>query len=534
MPNTMLNFPNQDTSYAFGYMKKLITNIKQVDLSINFFKKCINSKYIMKNYPDYCASLNEYDMSIVKHADEYIKQMKVNNFNESNIIEANKKVFHFLNIYFNYYGLSWNKREIVINKKIFSLEDVLQYSFSSESSIFDTIFNDNLIKNDKDIIILNIEHSFQLPFAIRFSKMLKSSNKNISIIFFGKYITQIKENLCFLLQKAKVIDGIILYNDFDSLYKLTKYFLKRENYKIYNSLIFFDGKVINNSEKSLDLKNIEQYLPDFEGINMEDYLSNKKIIALNFNYGCYYSKCNFCSRKACYTNYYRLNIQKIFLKIKELYLLNKIECINIVDECVPVDVLILFSDFLINNNIHILWMVETRIDSRFSDYKIAHKMYQSGCREISFGIESYNQRILNVMKKGINLSEIDNALKNFHTEKISVSGTFIIGYPTESIFETIKTLIYIKHSKYIDTFGISQFYFIRNSDLTKNIIYSNSDLRIIYSVNDVHFYFSKVLLTLFNYNKKIKKFVRIREAIMFRTEYMYLNRNLYSLNRNGI
>ena len=55
------------------------------------------------------------------------------------------------------------------------------------------------------------------------------------------------------------------------------------------------------------------------------------------------------------------------------------------------------SEYLIKNNIDIKWMVETRIDKKYIDTSVACLLYKSGCREISFGIESYNKRILNDM-----------------------------------------------------------------------------------------------------------------------------------------
>ncbi len=78
-------------------------------------------------------------------------------------------------------------------------------------------------------------------------------------------------------------------------------------------------------------------------------------------------------------------------------------------------------------NKHCKWFCTTRVD-RF-DYELAKKMYEAGCRMVSFGIESGNQDVLNYNRKGITIEQVRSAVKAAHDNKLKTIGHFILGLP---------------------------------------------------------------------------------------------------------
>ncbi|HHV28125.1 B12-binding domain-containing radical SAM protein [Acetivibrio mesophilus] len=56
------------------------------------------------------------------------------------------------------------------------------------------------------------------------------------------------------------------------------------------------------------------------------------------------------------------------------------------------------------------WWAEARVDT-ITKREIVENMKRSGCRHLKFGVEMANQEMLNVVKKGINLKEVENAFK---------------------------------------------------------------------------------------------------------------------------
>lgn len=70
------------------------------------------------------------------------------------------------------------------------------------------------------------------------------------------------------------------------------------------------------------------------------------------------------------------------------------------------------------------------------DYETFEVMKESGCREISFGIESGNQDILNRIDKSLDLDEAIRVIRTAKKAGIKTHASYILGY----IGETEKTI----------------------------------------------------------------------------------------------
>jgi len=111
-------------------------------------------------------------------------------------------------------------------------------------------------------------------------------------------------------------------------------------------------------------------------------------------------------------------------------------------------------DKLVTEGLHknCKWFCTTRVDK--FDHEIAQHMQQAGCRMISFGIESGDQRVLNKSGKGVTLEQIDNAVKAARDNKIKTIGHLIIGLPGSSDETERKTIDLAKKLK----LDFAQFY----------------------------------------------------------------------------
>jgi radical SAM superfamily enzyme YgiQ (UPF0313 family) len=64
--------------------------------------------------------------------------------------------------------------------------------------------------------------------------------------------------------------------------------------------------------------------------------------------------------------------------------------------------------------------------------QLLRAMKRAGCWQVSIGIESGNQRILDFIGKGITLDEVRNAATWAAELGLSVKGFFMLGHPTET------------------------------------------------------------------------------------------------------
>ena len=94
-------------------------------------------------------------------------------------------------------------------------------------------------------------------------------------------------------------------------------------------------------------------------------------------------------------------------------------------------------------NLKLRWGCEGHIHS--VDEELISAMEAAGCHDISFGLESGVQRILDSVDKGIKLDDIERRIKWIKKKtKIKVSGLFILGLPGEAYEDSLKTISFAK------------------------------------------------------------------------------------------
>ena len=81
---------------------------------------------------------------------------------------------------------------------------------------------------------------------------------------------------------------------------------------------------------------------------------------------------------------------------------------------------------------------------------------RAGCFQISYGIESGNQSILDLLHKGITIKQIRRAVEMTHQAGIRTKGFFIIGHPTETR-ETIRQTVELAKALPLDNFQATYF-----------------------------------------------------------------------------
>jgi len=93
---------------------------------------------------------------------------------------------------------------------------------------------------------------------------------------------------------------------------------------------------------------------------------------------------------------------------------------------------------------NISWCCSGRVNS-VNDPGLLRLMKRSGCWQISYGIESGNQKILDFAKKAITIDQIEKAVRLTHKAGILSKGYFIFGLPYETE-ETMKKTIRFANS----------------------------------------------------------------------------------------
>ena len=148
--------------------------------------------------------------------------------------------------------------------------------------------------------------------------------------------------------------------------------------------------------------------------------------------GCPY-KCIFCMRVSGSRGRFR-SVENVLAEVGYLIDWYKCRYIYFCDETFTMNRKRLFqicNEFTERGYGKILkWRCETRVN--VVDQEMLNKMKEAGCDTVGFGIESGNDKILKIIKKGITKEQARNAVQWAKSAGLSVQTFFILGHPFET------------------------------------------------------------------------------------------------------
>jgi anaerobic magnesium-protoporphyrin IX monomethyl ester cyclase len=114
--------------------------------------------------------------------------------------------------------------------------------------------------------------------------------------------------------------------------------------------------------------------------------------------------------------------------------------------------LVRLCERMASGNLGIRWNCDARVDS--VDPDLLRLMKRAGCWMISYGIESGSQKVLDRIRKGITLDQVEQAVRWTKEAGIRAKGLFMIGYPEETEETLGQTLDFLGRSR-LDEMNLS-------------------------------------------------------------------------------
>lgn len=156
--------------------------------------------------------------------------------------------------------------------------------------------------------------------------------------------------------------------------------------------------------------------------------------------GCIYG-CVYCNKSVFGRTFRVKSAQRIINEIK--YMLNiGFKEIHIADDNFSSDMRRAeeVCDLIIKNKLRFPWATVTGIRVDKVSLELLQKMKKAGCYRVYFGIESGSQKVLNMIRKGINLRQIHQAVKWAKKVGLETFGFFMIALPGETVSDIKKTI----------------------------------------------------------------------------------------------
>ena len=429
-------------------------------LSKEFYDSYIKN-YIKNPYDSYTCFVE--DMWFLK-TDDFDFKLARNSYLQMNAVQKRVLDAFYTNIYS--FGISGFNFERCINLE----EDIDNYI---QSDFLEQLISEEIISvfcKLPRIIGVSITSTEQFLPACLFAKIVKELWPEKIIIMGGScadlYIK------CQYRNKKEIyqfFDYIIIGEGETAISKLMDYLVKGEgdSHDIPNLLQIDEKGNLYLAEQIIEDVNTLP-VPNYDEIDLNLYLSVKPILPYQSSRGCHYGHCAFCNHDEKYRHHYRTKDMKKV--VEELVFLSKkyrVENFQFVDEAVRPDCFQqMIEEMEENENFNgIHWFYYSRVSRKYN-VDLLNKAYKNGCRMVMFGIESFNQRLLNFIRKGISVETSKYCLEIFHNCGIKTYAWMMCNLPSETIQEAEKDLADVQEmGKYIDAFCVGSFFLSKNTDM---------------------------------------------------------------------
>lgn len=300
-----------------------------------------------------------------------------------------------------------------------------------------------------DIIGISIPFSTQADNARAVCRIAREAKPDALIVFGGpdasvRYESLLKEEPC---------DFCVIAEGEESFFEFVKRFSSNLPLTDIPGVAYKREEAIQYKPRKF-LQDLDKLpFPAYELIDVGDYLRNKYLygnrtilkesITIITSRGCPFS-CVFCSIRLHMGRGYRYHSPDYVIRhIKFLMENYGITNFHFEDDNISLNKerFAEIIDKIIEDGLRIKWDTPNGLRADTLDYDLLKKMKQAGCAELTIGIESGSQRVLNtIIKKNTSLDYMLEMVKYCRELKIKTSAFYVIGFPGESLEEMKKTI----------------------------------------------------------------------------------------------
>jgi radical SAM family protein len=329
---------------------------------------------------------------------------------------------------------------------IYSSKDLVRAINDEEQNpyleLFRCQFLPSILADQPDLIGVSITATSQIIPGLTLCRLIKQANPDIHLTIGGSIFTRLVDNLRRCPSLFDLTDDFIVFEGETALLELVNQLSgKRDMSKVPNLIYRQNGKITVN--QPFYSENINELpAPNYDGFPLGRYLAPYTVLPVQFSRGCYYKDCAFCALTLDHQNFRQKDPGKTADDLQMLSEKYQTPYFFFTDECFALSPTKRLCQQLVDRQLNLQWTCEMRFEKNLSRDLLA-QMRDAGCLKIVFGLESFNQRIMDFMKKGIKQDSVRRITEDCLDLGIAIHCYIIVGFPTEVEEEALETMNFI-------------------------------------------------------------------------------------------
>jgi radical SAM superfamily enzyme YgiQ (UPF0313 family) len=209
---------------------------------------------------------------------------------------------------------------------------------------------------------------------------------------------------------------------------------------------------------TMDLRDVPP--PDYGDLDLDRYLAPSRTLLYAPTRGCYWGKCSFCYyglTETATAKYREVPPEKAASDLAILAQRYGVKNVYLSVDVLSPRYAVALAEALLERGTKIRWHCDLKVERYFTPERV-ELLHRAGLRAVAFGIESGNDRVLELMRKGADRATLTEVNRLFHAAGIATQWMTFTDHPGESIAEALETVAWVEaEEEYVDSFIIGRF-----------------------------------------------------------------------------
>jgi hypothetical protein len=339
-----------------------------------------------------------------------------------------------------------------------NLSGILSATADTIRNPFIRMYEDYLLSkiswNNYGLVGLSIIHIGQVIPSLTMARILRKRFKHMHIVIGGSVFNRHAD----LLDNKQALfedffHSVIVSEGEKPLEELVCHIKTGKPLKTVPNLIYMEEQEIVRNPKTEALPYEHLACPTFDQLPLDKYLMPYPVLPYMSSRGCYWGKCTFCTHSFIYDSYYRKeNETRVAEELGYLGKKYNTKYFTFSDEAISPNAFNRMSKAILKQGVEMRSLGMLKFESGDKETpELFEDIYKAGFLMLFFGLESANDRVLEIIDKGCDQDTERSVLRNSSNAGIWNHLYLFFGFPTEEREEAEDTIQFTVENSEVGT-----------------------------------------------------------------------------------